>query len=340
MRHTILAVFLASFTLPALAESPPFHAAVTRLTVQDATAPIDTAVFYPTQAPETPWHAGPFIVDASRDAPFIDNRSFPVVLLSHGRGGGPLSHRELATALARNGFVVVVPTHVGDASGFPAAKTQAQILIDRPRQAEEALNAVLSNPRFAPHVDANRIGMIGYSAGGYTALILAGARPDFGYANQFCTTHDDPASCGRRRTSEAEATLPTAASSVQTASTNLAVWNRPTEPRLKALVLMDPLAVMFNASSFSAIHIPTLLYRPQSDALLSAPRNALAVASGLPVTPQQQIVPGSHFVFIDPCPSQIAADAPLVCEDAPGVDRPAIHRQIENQVADFLHAHL
>jgi predicted dienelactone hydrolase len=60
----------------------------------------------------------------------------------------------------------------------------------------------------------------------------------------------------------------------------------------------------------------------------------------LPATPQQQIVPGGHFVFIDPCPPQVAADAPLICQDAPGVDRPAIHSQIENQVADFLHAHL
>jgi predicted dienelactone hydrolase len=340
MRHTILAVILASFTLSVFAGSPPFHAAVTRLTVQDATAPIDTAVFYPTETPETPWRAGPFTVDASRDAPLIDNRSFPVVLLSHGRGGGPLSHRELAIALARDGFVVVVPTHVGDASGFPAAKSQAQILIDRPRQAEEALNAVLSNPHFAPHLDANRIGMIGYSAGGYTALILAGAQPDFAYANQFCATHDDAGSCGHRRTTEMEAASSTVASSVLTVSPELAVWHPPIEPRLKALVLMDPLAVMFNAQSFAAIRIPILLYRPQSDTLLSAPRNALAVASGLPVTPQQQIVPGSHFVFIDPCPSQIAADAPLICQDPPGVDRPAIHRQIENQVVNFLHAHL
>jgi predicted dienelactone hydrolase len=340
MRQTMLAVILASFTLSALAGSPPFHAAVVRLTVPDATAPIDTAVFYPTEAPEAPWRAGPFTVDASRDAPLVDNRKFPVVLISHGRGGGPFGHRELATALAREGFVVVVPTHVGDASGFPAATSQAQILVDRPRQAEEALNAVLSNSHFASHVDAKRIGMIGYSAGGYTALILAGAQPDFAYANKFCATHDDAGSCGRRRTTQMEAASLTVASPVQAESEDLAAWRPPVEPRLKALVLMDPLAVMFNTPSLSAIRIPILLYRPQNDALLSAPRNALAVASGLPVTPQQQIVPGSHFVFIDPCPLQIAADAPLICQDAPGVDRPAIHRQIENQVVDFLRAHL
>jgi len=103
---------------------------------------------------------------------------------------------------------------------------------------------------------------------------------------------------------------------------------------------MDPLAIMFNSASLSPIRIPVLLYRPQSDILLSAPRNALAVASGLPVSPQQQIVPGSHFVFVDPCPPQIAAEAAAICQDAKGIDRAEIHRQIERQVADFLDAHL
>jgi len=287
-----------------------------------------------------PWRAGPFTVNASRDAAPVENRRLPVVLLSHGRGGGPLGHREMATALARDGFVVVLPTHVGDASGFPAARSQAQILIDRPRQAEEALNAVLSDPRFAPRVDAKRIGMIGYSAGGYTALILAGAQPDFAFAREFCATHDDAGSCGRRRIAGTEVASPTVASATPAMSEDLAVWRPPVEPRLKALVLMDPLATMFKAPGFSALRIPVLLFRPESDALLSAPRNALAVASGLPERPQQQIVPGNHFVFIDPCPPQIASDVPLVCQDAPGVDRPAIHRQMEDQIVAFLHAHL
>jgi len=58
MRHIILAVILGCFTLSAPAESQAFHAAVSRLTVQDATAPIDTVVFYPTEAPECPGAPG------------------------------------------------------------------------------------------------------------------------------------------------------------------------------------------------------------------------------------------------------------------------------------------
>ena len=337
MRWMVTVVFFAFFSGAALAESSHFNAGVSRLTVPDGVATIDTVVFYPTNAPEIPWQAGPFTIEASRDATPIADKRFPVVLISHGRRGGSLSHRELAAALARAGFIVILPTHVGDASGFPLAQTQAQILIDRPRQAEAALNAVLSNPRFSGSVDANRIGMIGYSAGGYTALILAGATPNFAYASAFCANHDDPGSCPHPA---AGGHTSDAVSGGQSVSSELLTWQPPVEHRLKALVLMDPLAIMFDSSSFSSVRLPTMLYRPQSDAYLGATRNVLAVASGLPLPPKLNVVPGNHFVFIDPCPSQLAGNEPLVCQDGPGVDRPAIHRQIEKEVADFMQANL
>lgn len=120
----------------------------------------------------------------------------------------------------------------------------------------------------------------------------------------------------------------------------LVAWRPPVDSRLKAFVLLDPLAVMFDSSSFSSIHVPVLLYRPQSDAYLNATQNVLAVASGLPLAPKVNVVPGSHFVFIDPCPAQIAGTDPLICQDEPGVDRTSIHRQIEIQVIDFLRENL
>jgi len=51
-------------------------------------------------------------------------------------------------------------------------------------------------------------------------------------------------------------------------------------------------------------------------------------------------VPGRHFVFIDPCPEKIAAEAAMICRDEPGIDRAAIHRTLESEIAAFLTAHL
>lgn len=336
MRWIVTLVLTIVCMCSALAAPAAFNAGVIRLTVVDEAAPFDTVVFYPTHEREVPWQAGPFTVEATRNAPPVPDNRFPVVLISHGRGGGPFSHRELASALARAGFIAVLPTHVGDASGHPRAPSQAQILIDRPRQAEAALNAVLTDPRFSASADVGRIGMIGYSAGGYTALILAGAKPDFAYASVYCAKHDDPGSCPRSASSngtngaQGKAAIPA----------ELVAWQPPVDRRLKALVLMDPLAMMFEAPGLSAVRVPTMLYRPQDDSYLGSARNSLAVVSGLPTPPAVHIVPGNHFVFIDPCPASVAASVALICRDAPGIDRVEIHRQIDQEVVDFLRANL
>lgn len=328
MRLFILAIILIGSVFTASAAPQSYHAGVVRLTVPDAPAPFDTVVFYPSDTQEVAWKAGPFTIAASLNTPVAEGQRFPVVLISHGHRGAPFSHRDLATRLARDGCIVSLPTHIGDASGHPEAATPDQILEDRPRQAKEALDTALADPRFAQHADTARIGMIGYSAGGYTALILAGAQPNFTYADTYCRSHDDVASCARHAAGNAGPPV------------DLISRQPPVEPRLKALVLMDPLAVMFDAAGLASVHIPTLLYRPDDDTYLNALHNALAVAAGLPNPSQQVVVPGSHFVFVDPCPDAIADEASLICKDATGVDRVFVHRKMESEISAFLHAHL
>jgi predicted dienelactone hydrolase len=314
------------------ANAPPLHAGVSHLAVADV-VPFDTLVWYPTEAPEIAWQAGPMPVAASRDAPVAEGARFPVVLLSHGSGGSPLGHRDLATRLARDGFIVVAPTQIGDSSGHTEGREAGRSLLDRPRQAQKALDSALADPRFADHADSARIGMVGFSAGGYTTLVLAGARPDFARVIAYCLDHgDDRGSCGDGGGNRDERSA--------ARENEFAAWQPPREKRLKAIVLMDPLAMPFDAASLAAVRVPTLLIRPASDDFLRAPANAAAVAARLPQPPQQITVPGSHFVFLDPCPAEMAARVPALCQDAPGVDRAAIHRQIEGEISDFLHRSL
>lgn len=323
MRFIMLLALLAADYMTANATSLAFRAGVVRISVSD-TEPLEAVVWYPTDAPEVPWQAGPFTVSASLGAPIAGGQKFPVILLSHGRNGGPLSHRDLAAGLARNGFVVVVPTHAGDAAGYPK-HNQSRILKDRPRQAIAALHAALRDSRLAEHVNPQRVGMIGYSAGGYTALVLAGARPDFGHAEAYCRENaGDIGTCAPMQEGGTDLT------------TELENWQPPSEPRLKALVLMDPWAAMFDKAGLSEVHIPTLLFRPENDIYMGAQPNASAIAAGLPDAPRQVIMPGTHFVFINPCPDIIATEAALICKDGPGIDRAAIHGRIEEQTVQFL----
>lgn len=328
----LMCMIILPMSLPVRAQqqTPSYSAGVLRLTVADVDGPFDTLIWYPAAAAETPWRAGPFTVSASLNAAMARDMKFPVVLLSHGSGGSPMAHRDLAASLARAGFVVIVPTHLGDAAGHPRMAEQARILMARPRQALEALDAALADPRFSHHVDPRRLGMIGYSAGGYTALVLAGARPDFALAQSYCAGEGrgDVGSCG-----PAGHDRPDALEQLQK-------WQPNSEPRLKALVLMDPLSMLFGKAGLASVSIPIELFRPRDDSYLNAEHNALALARGLPTPPLQIVVPGRHFVFIDPCPQSLMAEAATLCRDDPEVDRIAIHRDLQDDIAAFLRRQL
>ena len=322
----LLFLLISAWSAPAWAEAPAFHAGMVRIAVQDD-VPFEAIVWYPTTAEETIAQVGPWPVASAKDAPLAGQGRLPVILFSHGSGGSPWVHRDLAAHLARDGFIVVAPVHVGDSAGHTEARQEGRSLLVRPAQAVKALEAVLADPRFKTRADANRLGMIGFSAGGYTALVLAGAKPDFSLAVDYCRSHpEDRGSCGNGQRAGSGQALPAQAAS----------WVPPGKLDLKALVLMDPLAITFDSAGLASVGMPVLLFNPQDTSYLIAEHNASVVASGLPQPPQQVVVPGNHFVFIDPCPPDMKAKAPEICLDQPGVDRPAIHARIEAEVSGFL----
>jgi predicted dienelactone hydrolase len=299
----------------------PYHAGLLHLTVPDST-PFDTTIWYPTATHETTVQTGPFTLQAAPDAPIAPDTPHPVVLLSHGSGGTPMGHRDLARSLAERGYVVVLPTQIGDSAGHMEGNGDGSKMADRPRQAERALNAALADPRLAPHLDPARIGAIGYSAGGYTVLVLAGARPDFGRITAWCQAHPtDAGSCGHNPVHP---------------NPDLLTWQPRADPRIRAVVVMDPLAMPFGARALARVHVPVLVFRARDDDYLPAGPNAEALVAGLIPPPERVVEPGGHAVFIDPCPPVLAAEIPAVCQDAPGIDRGAVHRDIETRIAAFL----
>ncbi len=319
MRSLILGLALAAALIStASAEPPSFRAGVTRITVQDAT-PFDVLIAYPTEAAEVSVEEGPFRLSASRDAPVAAGARFPVVLFSHGGGGPgtPLVHGDLLLHLARQGFIVVAPFHPGTAKPF----------VDRPRQIRKALDSMLADPRFSQHADPDRLGMVGFSFGGAVTLIVAGANIDLAHLSAYCHDHaDDSRACGGIPTDGSWAKVPPSRKSDDTLP-------------LKALVLLEPYGAPIEQKSLGSLDLPVLIYTAsQSD--LKAEGNILAVAKALPRPPQQTAVPGSHFVFVDPCSPILAARAPEICSDPPGTDRAAIHQRFRREISDFFRANL
>src|SRR2546430_6893294 len=164
------AVFLlaAALTLPAAAQ------AAVGVTEIGSKAGDPVTVFYPSSAEEKPLKRGPFTLNfASQGAPLRGNGR--LVVVSPGSGASPWVHSDLARALAEAGFVVATPEHRGDnykdlsAAGPESWKR-------RPAEVSRAIDAVGQDARFAPLLALDKVGLYGMSAGGHTALTLAGGR--------------------------------------------------------------------------------------------------------------------------------------------------------------------
>lgn len=318
----LIAVFVLALSVTAHARDSEFNAGFTGREVPgDPAFPI--AVWYPTEAEASTWQAGPYSITAARDAEPAAG-PFPLVVISHGGMGSELGHRDWADYLARRGFVVVAIRHVGDSFDDFSGRGSDVQLIRRPTQVRAALDAVLADPVLAPAVDPDRIGIAGFSAGGYTALKTVGADPEFGLWGAHCRAHpDDLELCPPDGHDMPRITRPG--------------WEPPpSDPRVKAAVAMAPLAVVFDKEGLSGVSVPVRLYRAANDTHVQNQWNADIVAADLPAPTEVVTVPGDHYVFLPPCPPAMAAEVPEeVCTDAPGVDRAAIHARIGEELVDF-----
>lgn len=316
-----LATLLATAVLPVLAGTG-LRSLEVRETVTDTTMP--AMVFYP--ARDVPSDAvvpmGPYQVKA-RPGAEIDKGRFPLILISHGHGGGALGHHDLATALADAGFMVASIEHAGDSYRDQSGFGTERVLLGRAWQVSALLDKLLADPQLGAHIDPERIGVAGFSAGGYTSLLLLGAQPDFSRHAVYC----------RAQPKDVEICLQPAAKAEP-------LTQRPptADSRLRAGFVMAPLGIFFDRASLQKVTAPVQLYAAMADSVLLPSYNALPVRDGLPnLHAFRAVVGADHYVFLAPCSPAMAESAPTLCKDPPDIDRVALHQKINADAVAFFH---
>jgi predicted dienelactone hydrolase len=287
--------------------------------------PMHAIAFYPSVDEERLSKVQGYTLQAAENSRIAMGR-FPLLLLSHGNTGTPLALHDLATSLARQGFVVVAVIHPGDNNLDHSRLGSLSNLYGRPLQISEAISAALVDPMLSPYLSADQVGVIGYSAGGETALILAGAQPDLQRLKNYCVERpQDRDACK----TQGELLIDRDDLSPQADS------------RVGALMLMAPLSLMFGRQTLGEVHVPVLLYSGDGDELLAVDKNAEALARKLPQTPDYKLLAGAgHFVFMAPCTDEQRATTPIMCNDREGVDREDIHRNLSAEAVRFFESAL
>jgi predicted dienelactone hydrolase len=140
---------------------------------------LQTFVWYPSEESSKvkPLTKGPFApVFAAIDAAIQQQPGkLPVVLLSHGSGGTADKLFWLSEYLVQQGVVVIGVNHAGNMTGDNSAKGLLAVWV-RAQDLSFALNQVATQKEFSSRLDLSKVAAVGHSAGGTTALLLAGAR--------------------------------------------------------------------------------------------------------------------------------------------------------------------
>jgi dienelactone hydrolase len=169
------------FPLDRLAERGPHPVGVVTLDLPDPEDPgrrLPTDIWYPARSAGSEPADHPFGRPhrAHVGAPPIEG-PLPLVVFSHGNSGLRRQSTFLTTHLASWGLVVVAPDHTGNTFfemlAIESEDERQRIHFDarrnRPRDLDTAIDAVLAGGAW-PRVDPGRIGAIGHSYGGWTAL--------------------------------------------------------------------------------------------------------------------------------------------------------------------------
>lgn len=278
--------------------------------------PLQVGVWYPSAAAEAPVRLGPDMQTVAVGGAVSGARR-ALIVMSHGTGGWYGSHDDTARALARGGFVVAALSHTGDTFDD---RSRATRMADRPRQLRDLIDYMTTAWPDRAALDPKRVGVFGFSSGGFSALVAIGGEPDLGLMASHCQANPTFFDCNLVRQSGGPA--PTGP------------WVHDT--RIRAAVVAAPaLGFTFRPKGLAGVKVPVQLWRAEQDSVLPHPHYAEAVHGLLDRSVDYRVVPGAdHYDFLAPCGPGMIQAAPAVC-GGKGFDRQAFHAGFNADVVAF-----
>lgn len=245
-------------------------------------------------------------------------KRLPLIVFSHGMLEDRLSHYDTAAFLADAGFAVVTLDHPKDSASAAKADVESiSSFLDRPGDISRAISFLSGRSHAFVDIDPLRIGFFGFSRGGYTGLVLAGAVPDFRSLPFPCP--DEFLMCRQIRDND------------------IPPHEDGYDSRIKAFVIADPVSFFPDKGSLQKVQAPIQLWSSEQGGMGVRPEDVASVKDGLPNHPEfRRPAHSAHFAFQFPCSAEMAQAMSFVCTDPAGFDRAAFHEEFNAQVLKFL----
>ena len=322
--------------------------------LQAGTLPV--TLVYPTAATAQAQAFGPVSLDVALDAAPLPG-PHRLVVLSHGTGGSWVSDHAMAATLARAGFMVAQPLHQGDNFRDPG-KAGPESWVTRPREVSQVIDLLAAHPQWQGLLALDRVGVHGMSAGGGTALVMAGAQwrtvdllrhclaqgeADLGFC--YNGLPDAAAQAPRRAMFEQargvpDQFLPAGITAVQGGRSPGAAGGDPRpDARVASVSAAVPVAAMLTTDSLARIRVPVGLVSAGRDTMLvPAFPSARVLRDCSACQPLADLAGAAHMDLLAPFPASIAREEAARQARGgmpePGFD-PAARAAAFQAVADF-----
>ena len=151
MRATAASVLVLLLRLVTSADAAAqYRAGFTRVVAVEPVSgdSVPVAVWYPTLDAEREVQFGRSNLVVAPDGALASSGRLPLVLISHGTGGGELGHWDTAAELARAGFVVAAVRHPGDNVAEESGLGTDRQVFGRSHHVVAAARTLLQHPRW------------------------------------------------------------------------------------------------------------------------------------------------------------------------------------------------
>ncbi|MGD1920902.1 MAG: alpha/beta hydrolase [Pleurocapsa sp.] len=230
-----------------------------------------------------------------------EKKQSPLIVISHGVASSRQTFTYLGEHLASHGFAVAIVEHddislkkfddfLSGMENFPEPNN----LIDQPLDIKYVLDKLEQelglNSLSKSKINLQQVGVIGHSFGGYTSLVLGGGKLIADSQAKQCQEDDyqdvlldlsSLAKCTFNEFSQANYQLK--------------------DPRIKAIVAINPMGRIFGKSGMSFVNVPTMFISGTNDLIMPPLAEQIEPFSWLNNNIDKYLVlvkPGTHFSFL------------------------------------------
>lgn len=293
---------------------------------------IKTEIWYPTNEIDSTFEKKtelPFILNPTiRNAVFV-KQYFPLILLSHGTGGNRFGLAWLAIALAKQGYIVVAPDHWGNTYDNKIPEYFVRYW-ERPLDISFLITQILNDTSLSQYVDKEKIGVVGFSFGGYTSLALAGAELNCNLLKTISKTD-----LGKKEFNIPElGDLRNLIDKIPCDN----IQSSFKDNRIKVAVALSPaLGLGFdNIDQVKSINSPILIIGAESDEIAPINTNAEHYHKLIPNSIYLKLEGEvGHYIFLNSGNNSLIKEAKKYYRDDKTINRETIHRNVEKVIIMF-----